>query len=410
MSEIVLPANSSAKSRRRRGCSSRIRGSPLAQPTRPPATLAQLLGQLDLLARRAAGRVAVARGLQDAGQVRERRGGQERSAAVLAHLALPDRGVTVAVGAQRLEGVVEVKGAQLLQADLGVEALEHVVDALDGAHVVAGREQVTGVQAHAEALAAPAGAQELGELLERAPQRAAGAGGVLEVQLARPRLRQGLLDDLAGALDRRPDLALQRRPGVQHHAGRSERVAHAQGRRQRGQRLLPDVGVVARRVQQVDGVDEHRLHTGALDRLAVLGQLVVGVRVRLPLPRALVEDLDRPAAALVAALEGLGGTARGGHVGTDQHGCSLMVMRVRFAPSPTGALHIGGARTALYNWLMARGSGGSLVLRIEDTDRERSPPENVEQILDALQWLELDYDEGPISQLSRTERHQELLG
>ncbi|HWI74208.1 MAG TPA: glutamate--tRNA ligase [Baekduia sp.] len=84
-------------------------------------------------------------------------------------------------------------------------------------------------------------------------------------------------------------------------------------------------------------------------------------------------------------------------------------MRVRFAPSPTGALHIGGARTALYNWLMARGNQGTLVLRIEDTDRERSTPENVEQILDALKWLELDYDEGPISQLSRTERHQELL-
>jgi glutamyl-tRNA synthetase len=84
-------------------------------------------------------------------------------------------------------------------------------------------------------------------------------------------------------------------------------------------------------------------------------------------------------------------------------------MRVRFAPSPTGALHIGGARTALYNWLMARGNGGTLVLRIEDTDRERSTPENVEQILDALTWLELEYDEGPISQLSRTERHQELL-
>src|SRR3954454_14464168 len=84
-------------------------------------------------------------------------------------------------------------------------------------------------------------------------------------------------------------------------------------------------------------------------------------------------------------------------------------MRVRFAPSPTGALHIGGARTALYNWLMARGNAGTLVLRIEDTDKERSTPENVEQILDALKWLELDYDEGPISQLSRAARHQELL-
>jgi glutamyl-tRNA synthetase len=84
-------------------------------------------------------------------------------------------------------------------------------------------------------------------------------------------------------------------------------------------------------------------------------------------------------------------------------------MRVRFAPSPTGALHIGGARTALYNWLLARHAGGTLVLRIEDTDRERSTPENVEQILDALRWLELDYDEGPISQVARSERHQEIL-
>jgi glutamyl-tRNA synthetase len=84
-------------------------------------------------------------------------------------------------------------------------------------------------------------------------------------------------------------------------------------------------------------------------------------------------------------------------------------LRVRFAPSPTGALHIGGARTALFNWLLARGSGGTLVLRIEDTDRERSTPENVQQILDALRWLELDWDEGPIFQTERTERHQEAL-
>jgi glutamyl-tRNA synthetase len=84
-------------------------------------------------------------------------------------------------------------------------------------------------------------------------------------------------------------------------------------------------------------------------------------------------------------------------------------MRVRFAPSPTGALHIGGARTALFNWLLARGAGGTLVLRIEDTDRERSTPENVEQILDSLRWLELDWDEGPIFQSERSERHHEAL-
>jgi glutamyl-tRNA synthetase len=83
--------------------------------------------------------------------------------------------------------------------------------------------------------------------------------------------------------------------------------------------------------------------------------------------------------------------------------------RLRFAPSPTGALHIGGARTALYNWLAARHGGGSLVLRIEDTDRERSTEENVEQILDALRWLELDWDEGPVSQASRADRHEAAL-
>jgi glutamyl-tRNA synthetase len=84
-------------------------------------------------------------------------------------------------------------------------------------------------------------------------------------------------------------------------------------------------------------------------------------------------------------------------------------VRVRFAPSPTGALHIGGARTALYNWLYARGRGGAMALRIEDTDRERSTPENVEQILDALHWLELDWDEGPLSQYERADRHREAL-
>ncbi len=84
-------------------------------------------------------------------------------------------------------------------------------------------------------------------------------------------------------------------------------------------------------------------------------------------------------------------------------------LRFRFAPSPTGALHIGGARTALYNWLAARHSGGKLVLRIEDTDRERSTTENVEQILDALRWLALDWDEGPISQASRADSHEAAL-
>jgi glutamyl-tRNA synthetase len=87
----------------------------------------------------------------------------------------------------------------------------------------------------------------------------------------------------------------------------------------------------------------------------------------------------------------------------------MRAMRVRFAPSPTGALHIGGARTALYNWLAARHEGGTMMLRIEDTDRERSTPENVAQILEALEWLGLDYDEGPVFQSERADRHREII-
>jgi glutamyl-tRNA synthetase len=96
----------------------------------------------------------------------------------------------------------------------------------------------------------------------------------------------------------------------------------------------------------------------------------------------------------------------------DQH-CAeaaiLVRMKVRFPPSPTGALHIGNARTALYNWLLARGSGGKLVLRIEDTDRERSTKENVATIFDALEWLGIDWDEGPIYQTDNAPRHAELV-
>ncbi len=79
----------------------------------------------------------------------------------------------------------------------------------------------------------------------------------------------------------------------------------------------------------------------------------------------------------------------------------------RFAPSPTGYLHIGGARTALFNWLYARGQGGKFLLRIEDTDRERSTPAATQAILDGLAWLGLDYDGEAVMQFSRAERHRE---
>jgi glutamyl-tRNA synthetase len=83
-----------------------------------------------------------------------------------------------------------------------------------------------------------------------------------------------------------------------------------------------------------------------------------------------------------------------------------MSFRVRFAPSPTGHLHIGGARTALFNWLFARQSGGTFVLRIEDTDQERSDAEMVRGILEGLKWLGLDWDEGPFFQSKNLESHR----
>jgi glutamyl-tRNA synthetase len=87
-----------------------------------------------------------------------------------------------------------------------------------------------------------------------------------------------------------------------------------------------------------------------------------------------------------------------------------MPCRTRFAPSPTGFLHIGGARTALYCYLEARQRGGQFILRVEDTDRERSTDENVRAILDAMDWLGLEYDEGPVFQTDRLERYREVAG
>ena len=86
-----------------------------------------------------------------------------------------------------------------------------------------------------------------------------------------------------------------------------------------------------------------------------------------------------------------------------------MTIRTRFAPSPTGFLHVGGARTALFGWLHARAGQGTFILRIEDTDLERSTPESVQAILDGMAWLGLDYDEGPIFQTQRFERYAEVV-
>ncbi|MCC6712689.1 MAG: glutamate--tRNA ligase [Candidatus Dadabacteria bacterium] len=87
-----------------------------------------------------------------------------------------------------------------------------------------------------------------------------------------------------------------------------------------------------------------------------------------------------------------------------------MTVRTRFAPSPTGSLHIGGARTAIFNWLFARHYGGAFVLRIEDTDRERSTEESIDEIIAGMTWLGLDWDEGPFRQSDRLDVYKSLAG
>src|SRR6202051_4786091 len=81
-------------------------------------------------------------------------------------------------------------------------------------------------------------------------------------------------------------------------------------------------------------------------------------------------------------------------------------VRVRFAPSPTGYLHVGGARTALFNWLFARSQRGTMILRVEDTDAERNKPELVQGILDGLRWLGVDWDGEPFYQSQRLELYR----
>jgi glutamyl-tRNA synthetase len=86
-----------------------------------------------------------------------------------------------------------------------------------------------------------------------------------------------------------------------------------------------------------------------------------------------------------------------------------MKIKTRFAPSPTGYLHVGGARTALYSWLFARHNDGEFVLRIEDTDLERSTPEAIEAIMDGMNWLNLEWDEGPYFQTKRFDRYNAVI-
>ena len=259
-----------------------------------------------------------------------------------------------------------------LQPDERAALVEDRVEAVDRADVIARREQVTGVQAQAEAVVAAGGLDQRGELGEGAPERAARAGRVLEVQRASVGLRERLGDDLAGTRDRGRDLARERRAGVQDDRVRAERVARPQGARQRGaatslggrdppKRSSGDRprGSAARRRRlrpSRRGSPQPRRRSTTRGFHARGFWLKIWIaRAPRSVPRATA--FAGPPAGETWAPISIGrpiGAGRGARASDIDHLVVSGRMRVRFAPSPTGALHVGGARTALYNWLLAR--------------------------------------------------------
>ena len=231
--------------------------------------------------------------------------GSDRNTAqpLVAQLALAHDRVPVAVGAEPHRRVVRVQRPEAVEPDDAVELVDHLPEGLRRADVIARGEQVARVQADAEPLAAPGGVEQPGELLERPPERAAGACRVLEVQVAAVGLRQSLLDDLAGALDRLADVALLGRARVQDHARCADAGTHSQRLSQRDERLLAHLAIGRGAVDQVDGVDQDGLDRAVGDRLAELFEVVFAVRGRPPHARRLAEDLDRLAASFDSALD-----------------------------------------------------------------------------------------------------------
>jgi pimeloyl-ACP methyl ester carboxylesterase len=245
--------------------------------------------------------------------------GEEGGEAALPHLAFADVGVAVAAGAERGGGVVDVDGAEPPEPHLGVGFVQHRAEMGLVGDVVALDEEVAGVEAEAEPPAAAGQLDQLRGLVEVAAQEAFVAGGLLEQEAAAVAVLQRRGDHLPGPFHRGAVRLAFLRPGVQDDAGGADPVADPQRVGQRGERLLAQLLVFGRAVDQVDGVDDHRVDRGALHRLAEGGEIVLAVAGRPPHARALVEDLDRFAAAFLAALDRFGEPAGGGDVRSDQH-------------------------------------------------------------------------------------------
>ena len=304
--------------------------------------------------------------------------------------------------------------AQLLEADLGLDLVGDLGHALGRAHVVAGRVQVAAVDAEAQC-AWPAGLlDQLGRLVEVAAEQLGRAGGVLVDDPGTT--RSAASASLSSAIAR--FLALVRVSFLSAPGWTTTPIASIPSRDpqrvdQRGQRLPAHLPVARRRVDQVDHVDHHRLtgeRPSTASRNAAKSSSVyfVGRHIRGLWLKIWIASRAR----VLGPLEHPEQATPCGNMGADQHRELRLIESRSESASPrrrrgrsTSAER--GRHCTTGSWRAA--AGGELVLRIEDTDRERSTPENVEQILDALRWLELDWDEGPLSQAERAERHAERL-
>ena len=301
---------------------------------------------------------------------------------------------------------------QALEADLGVGFVDDRGQVLLVGDVVALDEEVAGVEAEAEALAAAGQLDQLGGLVEVAAEQAFVAGGLLEQERAASRCPSSAAAIVfAGALHRGPERLAFLRAGVEDDAGGADPVADPQRVGERGQRLLAQLFVFAGAVDQVDGVDHHRFDRGGRPsprgrRRSPPSPYLVGRHMRGLWLKIWIDSQPRS----LAALDRVGEPAGGGNMRADQHELRRSTPRSSGSP-PRRPVRCTSAERGRHSTTGSprATTGGELVLRIEDTDRERSTAENVEQILDALRWLELDWDEGPVSQAARAERHAAAL-
>ena len=335
---------------------------------------------------------------------------QKRSKA-LAHEPFADVRMAIAVRPERRLGVVYVDGTEAVQADAVVDLGKHLVDPGRGGHVDARDPEVAGIEADAEVRVSSEPIDEDGELVDRAADRTAGAGRILEQEPSRIRAPvEHTLDGREHALESRFEAGPEVRADVEDDPVGLDRAGDVDGVLEGGDRFLVDRVVRSRQVDEVERVADDGADTGLnaprLEALEVFGWVVRGP----PSARALREDLDGVAPDALDAVDRRVDPASRRDVSPEEHRDTLdaVSVRVRFAPSPTGLLHVGGVRTALFNWLYARHHEGEFLLRIENTDVGREVAESVEQIQRSLAWLGVDWDGEVAFQLDRLERHQEV--